>query len=147
MRALAMLLCLAACTSTPTSTETVCPDPDPGEPTWDDFGQAFMADYCTLCHDSHLTHSQRNGAPLYHDYDTLLGVLETPDHIDQQTGIGPAATNRFMPPTRCPKQPGGKLAVDCVQPTDDQRRELAMWIACERLRPHDFSADAGIDAP
>jgi hypothetical protein len=145
--ALALASVLAACPGTPTSTGTVCPDPDPMTLTWDNFGMVFMSKYCIVCHDSHLTHSKRNGAPLYHDYDTLLGVLETPDHIDQQAGIGPDATNRFMPPSRCPSVPGGTINTDCIAPTDQERRDLAMWIACERYRPHDFSSDAGVTPP
>ena len=41
--------------------------------------------------------------------------------------------------------PGGSLDKDCTQPTGEERTELAQWIACERLRPHDF-IDAGVDA-
>ena len=139
MRPAVTLLFFAACTgSEPTSTNTVCPDPDPGTLTWDNFGKPFMEKYCVWCHSSTLTRSKRNGAPLYHDFDSLMGVLQTPDHIDQQTGIGPAASNHFMPPVRCPSEPGGALAVNCQQPTDDERRQLAEWIACERNRPHPF---------
>jgi hypothetical protein len=139
MRFTFMLLVVAACTgATPTSTGTVCPDPDPMTLTYDNFGKPFMEKYCTWCHNSTLTRSKRNGAPLYHDFDSLLGVLQTPDHIDQQTGIGPKASNDFMPPDRCPAEPGGSLSVDCQKPTDDERRQLAEWIACERNRPHTF---------
>jgi hypothetical protein len=139
MRITLVLLLAAACTgATPTSTGTVCPDPDPLTLTYDNFGKPFMEKYCTWCHSSTLTHSKRNGAPLFHDFDSLLGVLQTPDHIDQQAGIGPDASNDFMPPDRCPSEPGGALSVDCQQPTDEERRELAEWIACERDRPHMF---------
>lgn len=134
-----LLLLLAACTGgSPTSTGTVCPDPDPGTLTYDNFGKPFMEKYCTWCHNSTLTRSKRNGAPLYHDFDSLMGVLQTPDHIDQQTGIGPEASNDFMPPERCPSEPGGALVVSCAKPTDEERRQLAEWIACERNRPHTF---------
>ena len=122
----------------------MCPDPDPGV-TWDSFGKDFTGQYCTWCHDSSLTRSVRNGAPLYHDFDSLLGVLKTPDHIDEQAGSGPAATNLFMPPDRCPSVSGGKLNTDCMQPSLSERRQLSEWIACERARPHEFF-DAGVDA-
>ena len=145
MRYLAIFI-LVACGGKPTSTGTVCPDPDPMTLTYDNFGKAFMDKYCTWCHDSSLPHSKRNGAPIFHDYDTLLGVLETPDHIDQQAGIGPKAANHFMPPGDCPSVKGGPLNTSCPQPTDDERRDLALWIACERNRDHDFS-DAGVDSP
>jgi hypothetical protein len=136
---------VAGCTSngaTAKPTGTVCPDPDPGTLTWDNFGMQFMADYCTSCHSSKLSHSQRNGAPLYHDYDTLIGVLEIPDHIDQYAGSGPEATNTVRPPSRCPSVPGGSLDRDCPEPSALQRKNLSLWIACERNRPHAFAASA-----
>lgn len=147
MRIILLFALLTACGPSPTPTGTVCPDPDPMTLTWENFGQPFMTKYCTWCHESDLPRSQRNGAPLYHDFDTLLGVLETPDHIDEQAGAGPDATNEFMPPDRCPSIPGGSLDTDCAIPTKEERRQLAEWIACERERPHDFMPDAGVDAP
>ena len=139
MRFVLLGLVFVACTSSssaPTPTGTECPDPDPQTLTWDNFGQGFMANYCTMCHASTLTHSQRNGAPLYHDYDTLRGVLEIPDHIDEDAGSGPDAHNTRMPPSKCPSTPGGSLDRDCVKPTDAERTNLSQWIACERLRAH-----------
>src|ERR1041384_2050432 len=123
MRLLITCLFLAACTNAPppTATKTVCPSPDPETLTWDNFGQKFMADYCTVCHASSLKHSDRNGAPLYHDYDTLMGVLEIPDHIDSYAGSGPAAHNTLMPPDRCPTDPGGSLNRNCPKPSDTER--------------------------
>ncbi|HEY0251516.1 MAG TPA: hypothetical protein VGC41_08315 [Kofleriaceae bacterium] len=137
----------AACTSSsPTPTGTTCADPDPVTGTttltYDNFGQQFMETYCTNCHSSDLTHAQRNGAPIYHDFDTLEGVLEVPDHIDEQTGIGPKASNHFMPGDgtngRCPSMKGGSLDEACPEPTDEERTQLAQWIACEVQRPHTF---------
>jgi cytochrome c5 len=158
-------LALAACTAVPSGTGTVCPAPDPTTLGYDTqydpqctqadgagsgmcFGKAFMDHYCTMCHASTLTLSQRNGAPLFHDFDTLEGVLEVPDHIDEQAGIGPTASNHFMPGTQCPSTPGGPLDGDCAQPTDAERTQLAEWIACARARTYDFR-DAGVpsDAP
>ena len=135
-----LLSILVACGSggTPTPTETACPSPDPNTLTYDNFGQRFMADYCLHCHASTLPRAQRNGAPLFHDFDELIGIVQVAGHIDEQAGIGPAASNHFMPPERCPETPGGALAIDCPQPTDDERRQLAEWIACEIDRPHNF---------
>jgi hypothetical protein len=147
-------LALLGCEESPTPTGTVCDDPDPltlaysttDVPTCvasDDsgdcgFGKRFMDTYCIQCHDSALARPQRNGAPLFHDFETLLGVLKTPDHIDEQTGVGPSAANHFMPPSRCPTDPGGSLDRDCPQPTTEEREKLAKWIACERNREHEF---------
>jgi len=139
----------------PTATGTTCADPDPVTGTttltWDNFGRDFMFKYCTNCHEAALPLSKRNGAPLYHDFDTLLGVLEVPDHIDQQAGSGPKAKNDFMPGAgtggRCPSVAGGALDEACPAPTDEERTNLSQWIACERLRNHDFNPDAGVDGP
>jgi hypothetical protein len=127
----------SACSDTavPTPTGTVCTDPDTNPLTWESFGQKFMTDYCTHCHATALPRSMRNGAPLYHDYDKLSGVLSLPDHIDEQAGAGPAATNTRMPPARCPSTPGGPLDRDCATPSEAERTQLAQWIACEILRP------------
>lgn len=140
MRLVLLGLAFAACTSAAPSapTDTVCPDPDPGTPTWESFGQKFMTDYCTVCHASALPHAQRNGAPLYHDYDTLRGVLLIPDHIDEDAGAGPASHNTRMPPGRCPSTPGGSLDRDCPKPSDAERENLSLWLACEVHRPHVF---------
>jgi hypothetical protein len=130
----------------PTPTGATCPDPDPGTLTYDSFGKPFMEKYCTWCHDSSLPRSKRNGAPLFHDFDTFLGVLKVDDHIDEQSGAGPDATNEFMPPDRCPSTIGGALTKNCSQPTLTERRQLAEWIACEKNRDHTFF-DAGVDSP
>ncbi|HEY0192712.1 MAG TPA: hypothetical protein VGC42_16445 [Kofleriaceae bacterium] len=122
--------------STPTPTGAECPSPDPMSLTWDSFGSHFMTTYCTDCHDSTLKHAQRNGAPLYHDYDMLSGVLETIDHVDEYAGAGPAASNSDMPPSKCPTTPGGPLDRACPQPTDDERAQLSIWLACEKARDH-----------
>lgn len=125
-----------ACSDTPlpAPTEAVCPDPDPRTLTWESFGQKFMADYCTSCHDSALPRAMRNGAPVYHDYDSLPGVLAIPGHIDERAGSGPAAHNTSMPPARCPSTVGGPLDRDCPRPTDQERTNLAIWLACELER-------------
>lgn len=138
MKLVIAMFVLAACGPSPTPTGTVCPDPDPGTPSYEDFGKPFLEKYCTHCHSSELPRSQRHGAPLYHDYDSLIGVLRNPNHIDEQAGAGPAATNDFMPPDRCPSTPGGPLDRDCAKPTDEERAMLALWLACEVDRPHPF---------
>jgi hypothetical protein len=153
MHRIGIVWLIAACSGgNPTFTGTECADPDPltgtTTLTWDNFGQGFMAKYCTSCHSSLLTSSHRNGAPYLHDFDSLYGVVRLiyaqPDnHIDLQAGWGPAAQNNFMPGARCPSVPGGGLDEDCTQPSGAERTQLAQWVACERLRPHDF-VDAGV---
>lgn len=149
-------LCVAACTnsSLPTATGTVCPTPDPmtfgytaattpgctGTPDQCNFGKTFMDAYCINCHSSTLPRSKRNGAPLYHDFDTLTGVLEVANHIDEQSGFGPNAHNTFMPGAgtdgRCPSVVGGSLDEACPGISEEERTNLAQWLACETLRPH-----------
>jgi hypothetical protein len=96
-------------------TESQCP-PDSAL-TWDSFGRKFMEDYCTRCHHSDLRGAARQGAPSFHDYDTVFGVRATDDHIDFTTAAGPAATNTAMPP-------------DGPKPSLEERRRLGEWIAC-----------------
>lgn len=145
-RAVALVLVLAACGESPTPTGAQCPDPDPRTLTYDSFGREFMERYCTWCHDSALPRSQRNGAPVFHDFDTLLGVRQVLNHIDEQAGFGPSAQNTYMPGGRCPSTPGGPLDRACAQPTAAERINLAIWLACEKERP--LFLDGGlVDAP
>lgn len=135
-----MVLCFAGCSDHPTSTGTMCADPDPVAGTtaltWDNFGSDFMAKYCVNCHSSDLPRSKRNGAPVYHDFDSLVGVLQVANHVDSYAGWGPGAHNTFMPGDRCPSTKGGALDSACPQPTQQERTDLAQWLACEQLRPH-----------
>lgn len=154
------ILFLAACGGgSPTPTGAVCPSPDPmtvaysledtpdcvgSDDTGDcGFGKRFMDTYCTSCHSSTLTKAnQRNGAPFYHDFDTLVGVMDVVDHIDEQTAFGPKADNTFMPGAgtggKCPSVAGGPLDMDCKEPTDEERTKLGVWLACEKSRTHNF---------
>src|SRR5437763_14020467 len=97
MRWTVLMLLLAACPTNgarPTPTGAVCPDVQNPQFTWENFGHDFMFKYCTNCHNSALEGPrlrERNGAPAFHDFDTYIGVMEVPDHIDQQTGFGPKA--------------------------------------------------------
>ena len=145
-----------ACTTPekPTSTGTVCPTPDPmtfgytaattpgctGTPDQCNFGKTFMDAYCVNCHAKSLPISQRNGAPFLHDFDSLKGVLQVANHIDQQAGFGPNAHNTFMPGAgtdgRCPSVLGGSLDEACPPISDEERTNLAAWIACEIDRDH-----------
>ena len=138
-----LIVLLVACGPSPTPTGAVCPDPDPYTLTWDSFGRDFMTRYCTWCHDSSLPYSMRNGAPIYHDFDTLEGVRGVINHIDEQSGFGPEAQNTLMPPPECPSVKGGSLDTNCAKPTADERQKLAIWLACEQARP--FIRDAGVD--
>lgn len=134
-------LLVAACSggvNKPTPTGAVCPTPDPMTLTWDNFGQPFMAKYCTACHSSTLVGAQRNGAPKYHDFETLELSLNFANHVDEYAGSGPNASNNAMPSDRCPTDPGGELNRDCPQPTEEERMNLSMWLACEVNRPHSF---------
>lgn len=97
-------------------TESVCPDGS--TLTWESFGQEFMAKYCTRCHSSELTGDARNDAPLYHDFDTLMGVLVVADHVDRKAAAGPAGTNELMP-------------IGAPVPTLEERKQLGEWLACE----------------
>jgi hypothetical protein len=142
-----LVVALAIGCDRPTATGATCPDPDPYTLTWENFGHDFTQRYCIACHDSALPKSKRNKAPVRHDFDTFEYTWRVANHTDEQAGWGPNAHNCFMPPDRCPSIPGGKLDIDCPKPTHQERRNLAIWLACENNREHDFDVDAGVDAP
>jgi uncharacterized membrane protein len=96
-------------------TESVCPPTQ--TLTYANFGQPFMAEHCTRCHDSAKVGAARMGAPSFHDFDTIFGIRAVSEHIDETTAYGPAAENDSMPPS-------GPF------PTAEERRQLGEWIAC-----------------
>jgi len=100
-----------------TFTRSSCPTIDP--PTYDNFGRTFMESYCTECHDSAKSGVMRQDAPPTIDFDSLALLRMWTSQIDKQAAIGPAASNRLMPPANNPT------------PTDDERRRLGEFIACE----------------
>lgn len=113
-----ILACVVACSDPPpTPTESVCP---PGSTlTYEDFAAPFMSAYCTRCHSSELSGSARMGAPSFHDFDTLAGILPVADHVDEWAAAGPAAVNTLMPPSG-------------PSPSEAERRQLGEWLACQR---------------
>jgi hypothetical protein len=115
---------------TPTPTGSTCP---PGSTlTYENFGQAFMESYCTRCHASDLHGADRHGAPLYHDFDTLLGIIVVADHVDEYSAAGPDAVNEIMPP-------------DGDKPDLAARTQLGEWLACE-VENINAQPDAGTGA-
>jgi uncharacterized membrane protein len=96
-------------------TESVCPQGS--TLTYNNFGKQFMESYCTRCHATDKVGEARQGAPSFHDFDTLFGIKAVSDHIDQTTASGPAATNMGMPP-------------DGAKPSLAERQMLGEWIAC-----------------
>ena len=58
------------------------------------------------------------GGLAFHDFDTRGGVDPVLNHIDEQTGSGPAAANELMP-------------ISAPKPSKQEREMLAQWIACE----------------
>lgn len=125
LRTLTSLLCLVAAAGCGSDdeqplfgppTESVCPSDS--TLTYENFGREFMESYCTRCHHSELTGEARQGAPSFHDFDTLFGIKAVNEHVDFTTAAGPAATNDTMPP-------------DGATPTEDERHQLGEWLACD----------------
>jgi cytochrome c5 len=85
--------------------------------TYESFGMQFMTSYCTRCHSSELTGTARQGAPAFHDFDTVEGVRAVADHVDQTAAFGPEAQNQSMPPSGS-------------RPSAAEREMLAEWLAC-----------------
>lgn len=89
---------------------------------YETFGKPFMDKYCVRCHASTLKAAARNGAPDGHDFDRLDGIRPVIEHIDQRAAAGPKSVNSQMPPGD-------------PRPTEDERRQLGAWLACEEQRP------------
>ncbi len=81
--------------------------------TADNFGAPFMANWCNGCHHSSLPAGTRAGAPIGVDFDTMDGIELYAEIIWLRT----ADQNEGMPPA------GG--------PSDEERRMLGQWLACE----------------
>jgi uncharacterized membrane protein len=96
-------------------TESTCPQGS--TLTYNTFGKQFMERYCTRCHSSDLTGAARQGAPTFHDFDTLFGIKAVSNHIDETTAAGPASINEGMP-------------IGGPEPTRMERYQLGEWIAC-----------------
>ena len=92
--------------------------PDDSTLTYANFGDSFMATYCTSCHSGGLSGSARQGAPLGYDFDTLEGILDEAHEIDKWAAAGPNAINEAMP-TSGP------------EPSLAERQMLGEWLACE----------------
>lgn len=83
--------------------------------TYESFAQAFFENYCTRCHA--VASSDRRGAPLGYDFDTLDGVRARLPAIDLVAAAGPRNVNIVMP-------------LGTPAPTDAERDMLGEWIAC-----------------
>ncbi len=103
-------------------TASVCPTGGTAL-TYENFAKPFMETYCTRCHDSDLVGAQRQGAPSFHDFDTLCGIAAVSDHIDETTAAGPGAINDGMPN-------------EGITPTEAERYQLGEWIACGMPEPN-----------
>jgi cytochrome c5 len=86
--------------------------------TYENFGKQFVEDYCVRCHSSELAGEKRNGAPKYHDFDSLEGILNVANHVDEKAAAGPDSINTSMPPN------GAK-------PTMAEREKFGQWLQCE----------------
>jgi len=109
---------LVACGGTPpppSGTGATCPTSS--TLTYANFGQDFMATYCTRCHSANLTGASRFDAPVGLNFDTRDEVFAQRVAIDAQAGSGPNGTFTTMPN-------------DSPAPTPDERADLAEWLAC-----------------
>jgi len=119
LAAMTFAVSAAACTSggaDPTPSGATCPPAS--TLTYDNFGQPFMEAYCTRCHASTLHGNDRHGAPVFHDFDSLTGILNVHDHVDWYAAAGPSSVNEEMP-------------FDGPMPTMEERFQLGEWLACE----------------
>jgi uncharacterized membrane protein len=120
MRALVLVVLVAACTNDPEGKDTGSTCPPTDKPDYATFGQNFFTTYCTDCHSETLTGSDRHDAPAAINFDTRSLVRENTSNIDKQAAWGPAAHNLIMPPDD-----------EMTKPTDAERIRLGEYIACE----------------
>jgi hypothetical protein len=92
--------------------------PPSGAPTAQDFGNAFMANYCTSCHSVNVKGAARGGAPENVNFDTAEDVRTWAMEIDEHAAAGPHGTNTEMPPA------------PLTAPTQAEREKLGQWLAC-----------------
>ncbi|PTL83834.1 hypothetical protein [Vitiosangium sp. GDMCC 1.1324] len=111
----AAVLVLAGCGESTGPTGATCPSGS--TLTAQNFGNAFMNQYCNRCHSSTLSGAARQDAPPGVDFDTLEGVRREAKDIDAWSGSGPDRTNTEMPPN-------GSM------PTTEERKKLSEWLAC-----------------
>ncbi|MDP8255638.1 MAG: cytochrome c [Candidatus Alcyoniella australis] len=81
--------------------------------TYENFGKAFMEQYCTRCHASDKSGFGRKGAPAGYDFDLVEKIAEDKGDILEWV-----IDKKSMPPR------GDK-------PGADQRNKLKAWLDCE----------------
>jgi uncharacterized membrane protein len=89
--------------------------------TYENFGQPFMEAYCLHCHSADVPLADRMGAPRDVNFDTLEEILLHAADIDRLAAAGPDSVNTYMPKSG-------------DQPSEDERRQLGEWLACETTR-------------
>ena len=94
--------------------------PDGSTLTYKNFADGFFSSYCRSCHSAKVKGTARMMAPDDHNFDTLEEIELLAEHIDQVAAAGPSNTNQKMPP-----------ATAKAKPSDDDRRKLGEWLACE----------------
>lgn len=88
--------------------------------TWENAGEAYLLNYCTMCHSQHLEEGDRSNAPLGYDFDTPQAVQIWRASI--LTSISGEAAN--MPPTlHAPAAETNKIVawLNCGAPAGDDR--------------------------
>lgn len=91
------------------------PCPPDSTLTWENFGGAFVLDYCTGCHGRARGEGERQGAPIEVIFDDPASIRMLADRIWRMA----ADDNTYMPPV------GG--------PDPETRRLLGEWLACGAL--------------
>ena len=116
LAALASLALSAGCSSTTTGASgATCPSNS--TLTYDTFGKAFMASYCTKCHTSG-SGADADAVKSGGSYDDLASIKAHKTAIDSEAAGGATQINNDMPESGNPT------------PTDAERKQLGEWIAC-----------------
>lgn len=93
--------------------------------TYANFGQKFMVDYCMRCHSSQA--AMRGAAPSEFVFDNQAQVQLQRAYIDEMAARARVREKHGGVVDENPMPPDG------AKPTDDERYQLAEWLACGAL--------------
>jgi hypothetical protein len=85
--------------------------------TYDNFGAELLESYCTRCHSSGLSGTQRGGAPQSVNFDTLASAKKVGPFTIDKKAVVVGDDGPVMPP-------------DGSKPSAEERGQLGIWLAC-----------------
>jgi uncharacterized membrane protein len=111
---IAALLTLMACGSDSSSSDNKVDCAAQDTPTYETFGQAFVADYCASCHSASVMGAARMAAPTDDQFDKLSEIQRKKDEL-----LNEVVTEEAMP-----------FGPDSKKPSADERKLFETWMLC-----------------